>query len=58
MHKPFPPFGLWFSYPLSKAALVLKGMGWQLKAHILVLGPVAFAVIWRRCSEPAAEEQR
>lgn len=43
----FPPFGLWFNYPLSKCVRILDAAGWSLKCHVLVIGPFGFTLLWR-----------
>jgi hypothetical protein len=44
---------LWLNYPLSSALEflnVMRGAGYQYteRVHMLTVGPLAFAVIWRR----------
>lgn len=55
--KPFPLWGAWLNYPLSKGAAFLKEIGWELKAHGVVIGPIAFCVLWR-VRVPPAERYR
>lgn len=45
------PVHLWINYPFSKAADFINEDSyirrWRTKAHVLHIGPIAFAVIWR-----------
>ncbi len=36
-----------FYYPLTKGILYLQRYSWKLQAHVLVVGPYAFMVVWR-----------
>lgn len=48
--------GIWFGYPLSKGVRLLWEWGWEMRAHIVVIGPLAFGVAWRkRRDEPVSE---
>lgn len=38
------------NYPLEKAVAFLKGAGIDIRAHVLVVGPIAFLVCWKRDS--------
>jgi hypothetical protein len=44
-------FGAWLNYPLTKAAMFLS-VKWELKAHVLVVGPLFLCLGWRK---PAPE---
>lgn len=44
----------WRNYELSKAAALMFDAGWWLRCHVLVVGPFAFAVIWK-CRQPKSE---
>lgn len=38
---------VWLHYPLTKAAMFMIHTGFYLRAHVLVVGPWAFCVMWR-----------
>lgn len=40
-------FGLYGNYPMTKAVLLMRRWGWHLRSHVVILGPLGFAVIWR-----------
>ncbi len=48
MREPFPRWGVFCNYHLSTAACFLQELGWVLRAHVVVLGPLAFCVVWRK----------
>lgn len=43
----WPRFALWFSYPFSTAARFMAERGLKLTGHALVIGPLAFALLWK-----------
>ena len=38
----------WKRYDLSKAVVVMAAGGWRLRCTVLTIGPLGFAVIWKR----------
>lgn len=39
---------IWFNYDLTKAAAFMNAGGWRLRTHVLTVGPVGFAFIWKK----------
>jgi hypothetical protein len=39
---------IWLFYPIEKCVEFMKKTDWELRSHVLRIGPVAFLVVWRR----------
>ncbi|MDO8700701.1 MAG: hypothetical protein Q7J56_03520 [Deltaproteobacteria bacterium] len=46
----------WARYDLSKAAAFMAASGWRLRCAVLTIGPLGFAVIWKRRADAKAEK--
>lgn len=44
----------WARYDLSKAAAFMAAGGWRLQCAVLTIGPLGFAVIWKRRADAKA----
>ena len=55
-----PKYFFWVDlrYNLSKGADFMKGAGWTIWSSILVVGPIGFAVMWRKKRQPQDSLQR
>lgn len=42
---------IWFNYDLTKAAAFMAAGGWRLRTHVLTVGPVGLALIWKKKSD-------
>lgn len=38
---------LWLWYPMEKAVSFMRATDWEMRCHVLRIGPLAFCVIWR-----------
>ncbi len=41
----------WRNYDLTKASEFMKACGWDLKCHVIVIGPFGFCILWRKKKE-------
>jgi hypothetical protein len=41
------PWGA-LNYSLTKAVAFMRISGWELKGHVLIIGPLAFCICWRK----------
>lgn len=39
---------LFLFYPIEKCLLFMRETDWEMHSHLFRIGPIAFAVIWRR----------
>jgi hypothetical protein len=46
----------WRNYDFSKATSFMGHGGWRLMGHVLVLGPLGFAIVWKKY-DPARDER-
>lgn len=40
--------GTHLNYPMSRGVLLMRRWGWDLLSHVVIIGPLGFAVIWRK----------
>lgn len=38
----------WLFYPIEKAVLVMRHTRWELRCHMLRIGPIAICIVWKR----------
>jgi len=40
--------GVWLNFPLSTLVAFMEHTEHRLRGHVLVLGPLAFCIVWRK----------
>jgi len=38
----------WKNYDLTKAAAFMRRYGWNLRCHVVIIGPLGLCVLWRK----------
>ena len=39
---------IWLNYPLKRALSFMDANGWEIKSHVVIIGPIGICVLWRK----------